>query len=333
MPTEEKKRIFVACSADENYAPHLAVMLVSLLENIDKDYLVDIKILDGGISGESKGRISVSLGQYDCVFEFVPVQTERFKKAIGENSHFSATAYARLFLPDLFPDLEKIIYLDCDIVVRGDIAKLWDTDLAGKMVAASPVLFPFYYDLLFEIFKIPQDNGYFSSGVMVMDLAKMRAQNFSSRAFDFILLTNVADQDVLNALLHDDFKRLDFKWNQTIESYVGRGLENTAAAQRSFYRKEEFLSAKKDPQIVHFDGALKPWHFGLIHPYKNLYEKYLAKTEFRGAKKTFKFKRLVSFYAYYSLKFLPSPIYQLLLPSLKKMYKRKAFRLQNYRIQ
>ena len=326
----DKKKIYIACSADRNYARPMAVMLVSFLENLDKEYSADIKILDGGILGEDKGRINVTLGRYNCIFEFVPVKTEQFKNAIGENSHLSATAYARLLLPDLFSDIEKIIYLDCDLIARGDIAKLWETDLAGKAVAAVPILFSFYYDLLFEIFKIPKDNGYFNSGVMVMDLKKMRGTGFVQKTLDFIAanqsrLTNVADQDVLNALLYDDFKKLDLKWNVTVESYIGRGYENTAVAKYGFYSQQEFLSAKKDPQIVHFDGALKSWHFGFCHPYKNLYDKYLAKTPFKNSK-IFDAKKLFSFYAYYCLKFLPSPIYRMILPSLKKIYKNKNFR-------
>lgn len=337
MDNIDKKVIYLACSADENYAPRITAMLVSLLENIDKNYLADIKILDGGISGESKGRISVSLGHYNCVFEFVSVGPEKsheFEKAVGYGSHLSAAAYSRLLLPEIFPEIEKIIYLDGDLAVRGDLSRLWETDLGGRSVVAAPVLFSFYYDLLFEIFQISKDNGYFNSGVMVMDLAKMRAQDFSRRAIDFISdnrnkLTNVADQDVLNALLFDDFKKLDLKWNQMMESYIGRGYENTAAARYGFYSKEEFLSAKNNPQIVHFDGAFKPWHLGFFHPFKKLYGEYAAKTEFRNLKKQFDAQKLFSFYAYYSLRFLPPFIYQLILPILKKIYKRKNFRPLN----
>lgn len=327
----DQKEIFIAAASDDNYASHTAVMLVSLLANLDKNYSANIKILDAGISGENKGRISVSLGRYSCVFKFISVPSERFAPAIGRGSHLSSAAYSRLLLPELFPDLNKIIYLDGDLIVKSDISRLWQTDLQDKQVAAAPALFLFYYDLLSKMLGLSPENGFFNSGVMVLDLKKMRENDFTVRVLDFLrtnqnCLTNAADQDVLNAFFHDDYRKLDLKWNETAEAYIGRGYENTAAAKYNLCGREEFFLAQKEPAIVHFDGALKPWHIGLFHPFKKLYFDYLAQTEFKNLKKQLNIGRLFYFYAYYGLKFLPKPVYGLLLPLLKKIYQKKNFR-------
>lgn len=325
-----KEQINIACSSDQNYAVHTCVMLVSLLENINQHAFVNIYILDGGISSKSRKIIEGTLNKYDASVSFIET-TDRdklFEKGLTGKTRLSKTAYYRLLLPEVLTGVDRIIYLDGDLIVRGNILKLWKVDMGGKSIGAVPVLFPFYYDLLSERFNTKPDLGYFNSGVMVMDLKRLRDSDFSIRAIDFLKsnydkFTNAADQDLLNVMFSYNYHKLDLKWNQTIESYVGRGFKNTPASWYGLYSHDEYKSAKLDPAIVHFDGVLKPWHIGLMHPYKKLYKKYLSQTGFKGLKRNFNFSRIVSFYTYYSLKFIPGFIYKLILPFLVLTYNNK----------
>jgi lipopolysaccharide biosynthesis glycosyltransferase len=324
----KKGKINITCSTDDNYAPYACVMLVSVLENLNKDCFANIFILDGGISVENKNKIKSTLKKYNCdvSFVFVPKEKEKlFESATATSSHLSKTAYYRLLLPEMLNNIDKIIYLDCDLIVLDDISDLWDIDLEGKQIMAVPVLFMFYYYLLSDRFNISPESGFLNSGVMVMDLKSLRNSNFVNKAIEFIKnnhsrLTNALDQDLFNVMFLGSYKKIDLIWNQTIESYIGRGFKNTSVHHYDLYTKEEFEASKKDPKIAHFDGALKPWHRGLIHPHKKMYDKYLKKTEFKDLKKKFNFRRMINFYIYYGLKILPKFLYQLILPLLKKIY-------------
>ncbi|MFA5029393.1 MAG: glycosyltransferase family 8 protein [Patescibacteria group bacterium] len=327
------QRLYLATAADDNYAAPLAAMLASLLENVAPAFGVEIKILTSDFSPANQKRLIDSLAGYNCSCQFVAIGSEQkkfFATGLNANTHLSETAYYRLLLPELLPQIEKIIYLDCDLIVRGDISRLWQTDLEKQVIGAVPVQFLFYYDLFSEVFSLPVNHGLFNSGVMLLDLAGLRQMEFVRLAREFIVknknkLTIAADQDVLNAMLIGKFKKIDLSWNQTVELFVGRGYQNSAAGKYQLYSKNEFLTAQKKPLIVHFDGALKPWHHGLAHPYKKEYFLYLKKTAFKSQKKQWNFKRFLSFYGYYSLKLLPEKFFHWLWPVLNNLYKKKNF--------
>lgn len=189
--------------------------------------------------------------------------------------HFSVATYLRLFSADLIAE-DTALYLDTDIIVNGSVSDLFEIELGDYALAA--VSDPKIADL--DRLELSQEEGYFNSGMLVLNLAKWREMQLGQRALEFIFTNpekiKYADQCGLNAILKGRWLRLDPKWNvQT--SFFEEELFSEAV---SHFGKEEFLHAKNNPRIVHYTEASKPWHFQNKHPLKELYWTYLNETEY-----------------------------------------------------
>ena len=214
----EYRHIPVFLASDDNYAPFAATMMYSVLEHTDA--FIDFYVLDGGISDGSKILIAASLAAFEhkslTYFDMSAYGLERFPNV----RHYSLNAFSRYFIPELRPELAKIIYLDVDIIVKGDIAELYDEDMDGYPVAA--VLEDFYagnWTMLKE--KIyPQYNGgdrYFNTGVLLLDIPQLIAGNYTDKMIKLTVelsdKLNCPDQDVFNILFENNFKVLDYRYN------------------------------------------------------------------------------------------------------------------------
>ena len=133
---KSKEVIPIFFATDDNYVPFLDVTLASLIENASNDYFYDIHILNTGLNYFNRFKISQrDRDNVSIKFDDISKDIEFISKKFQNIYHFSLATYYRLFIETLFPQYHKILYLDCDIVVLGDISKLWKTDLEGNMIA------------------------------------------------------------------------------------------------------------------------------------------------------------------------------------------------------
>jgi lipopolysaccharide biosynthesis glycosyltransferase len=168
----------------------------------------------------------------------------------------STATYRRLLLPELLPELDRLIYLDADIIVRDDLAELWTTALNDYPLGAVPDAWAAENETMRQRFP----GGYFNCGVLLMDLVCWRAQSIERRAFALVheCLAGGArgpllyDQDPLNDVLKGSWQRLSPRWNFT--AY----FTDAAAAALSISTKE-IDKVRDAPAIVHFVGGYKPW--------------------------------------------------------------------------
>lgn len=178
----------------------------------------------------------------------------RFQGPATWPSHLTAASLLRLRLPSVLKDIDRVIYLDCDLVVLHDIATLYDTDLLGLPLAAcvdfwltgAPPFAPPGWDvgewhkLLREVVGLTDSKAYFNAGVMVMDLNRFRSAGLIEAADEFLEQTNYetpfVDQEALNHVIDGAFVRLDPRWN--VLAALGHS----------------------DPWIVHYAGPYKPWN-------------------------------------------------------------------------
>ena len=165
-------------STDDNYIPFLDVALSSLIENASRDYRYRIMILNTGLSAENMARI-LEREQAGFAIEFVDIsdRLEGIMSHFRNVYHFSIVTYYRLFIASLFPRLDKIVYLDCDLVVTGDISKLYFTDMEDAIIAAAPEQYvrntPAFRLYAEKALGVDPD-GYVNAGVLVMDLRQFR---------------------------------------------------------------------------------------------------------------------------------------------------------------
>jgi len=275
-----KPCIHVALAADEAYLKYLAVTLCSILKHLSSEAELCVYVIGSGLSEDSKQKIKKleRIRKFDL--NYVDVGLEEYSEfKIYGAPHISSATYVRFKLPDLLSHLDKCLYLDCDILVRTDISQLWNidigTDLFGAVEEPSE-----NFAARNQRVNIPSDKAYFNSGVLLMNLARLREIGFESKAFKFLADNGgqkYGDQDVLNALFYNDWFALPLKWNVITLSYALKEL-----GDYRYYREDEVKSSLSDPAIAHFTQAKKPDSFLCEHPFRSEYREYLELTEWRG---------------------------------------------------
>lgn len=272
-----KDDVYVCFSSDYNYSVYLSVAIKSLLENSDFATKYHILILDDGISAEDKKILSNMVSKYaNSEIIFVEVSqyvTDKIKEQfyVRPNSYFTIATYYRMLLPEIFPNLNRVIYLDCDIVVLSDISELYKTELDGHYLGAT--LDPEMNRLMFEqrngqelwksylveVLGLENPYEYFQAGVLVMDLEKMRRENFFAQCIDKlreIPKPRIVDQCILNSVLYGKVRHIDLAWN--VEWVIPLRRSDLAHhLPADIYAN--YIHARKNPKIIHYCGDFKPW--------------------------------------------------------------------------
>lgn len=257
-------KINIALSCDENYSKYAGIVIASILANAKNTDILDIYILDGGISEKSKEKILSLKNIKNCNIEFVNIDDSLFEdyKNIQTHHYISIAACYRLKLATLLPNVDKIIYLDCDVTVCSSLKELFNINLGNSVIAGVRDI-----DLGIKNYQ-PQ---YINSGVLLIDLNKIRTQNIENELLEYtkknINNIKMGDQEIINNVLNNKILNIDEKYNVQSECYIRRS------------------SFTKNPVIIHFIGDKKPWHFGSWSVHKDLYFKYLQMTPWKLSQK------------------------------------------------
>lgn len=258
-------KINICLSSDNNYAQHLAVTIASILKNKKEADEFSFLILDGDISDEHKAKISSLKSIHDFDIEFVKVDNSLFANCpIQDWTHLSIVTYYRLVLPVIKPEWDKIIYLDCDIVVRDSLQDLFNLDISGKYFASVKDISAAKHAKRLGL------KTYCNTGVMLIDAKKWREDNITEKLFNWIEINNekivLHDQDILNAALENNIEYLDDKWNTL---YLTRALDENM---------EKWSSAT----IIHYIDKKKPWLWYNSDIFSKEYRTYLKLTPYKN---------------------------------------------------
>lgn len=268
--------IHIAMASDERFAMHLNVAAASVLANSDKSRTVCFHILHDGLSVEAKGKFESLKGIRHFETDWLQISHDDFKEFhIPRN--LSAMANARLKIPELLPaGVGRVLYLDCDIIALDDVGKLWDSDLGGKSAGA-------VRDYGRSDRKIRKTGilgrDYFNSGVMLMDLERLRANGFTARCSASVNSENAPkeDQNVLNIVLRGDWLPLPLRWN------VEAPVTAKEAKANGFDDIPAVIEAMASPGIIHFT-SYKPSSYLFDGIGGDLYFKYLTMTGYSSFK-------------------------------------------------
>lgn len=237
--------IFFACN--DKYVPYLDVAIISLVATVSKDRDYKITVLKSDISEENQAILkrhatdNVSIEFFDVKEMLEPV-----KDKLPEMFYFSVAAYFRFFIETSFPQYDKAIYLDSDVILLNDIGKLYDTDVGDNLLAAAyeqnTDRSPMFTEYVENIIGIPYYT-YFNSGVMVMNLKEFRKFKVQERFLDMLTKYNfdslAPDQEYLNVICHGRVKHLPTGWNK-----------------HSFPESPE-----GELNLCHYALSNKPWHY------------------------------------------------------------------------
>ena len=263
------EHIPVFCATDENYAPFASLTMRSVLMHTQS--FIDFYIMDGGIKEKTKKLIDEDLKSFpNKSLHFVDM-TKYDLNQFPNIASFTTNTFSRYFIPNIAPQIKKAIYLDVDIIVKKDITELYNQDLedfALAAVAETSFLKETLIQMKNVIYPPYKAKTYFNSGVLLLNLEKLRQINFIEKAIKLTAeLYNkllFADQDIFNIIFQNNYKQLDCRFN--LMAHVKANI-NKAGLLPS------------DPVIIHYT-AFKPWKEHC--PYEADFEEVLNKSVFKN---------------------------------------------------
>lgn len=263
--TNLRKTVPIFFAVDDNYTPYLTVALASLKDNASDGYFYDINILIEKISDKYKDVIeSMQTENIKITFCDVTEKVRALCSRLHLRDYYTRATYYRFFIPDMFPQYDKGLYLDCDIAITRDVAQMYNTSLGNNLVGAMSDeiitdidVFGRYSEV---VLGIPR-NKYFNAGILVMNLKEMRKMRIEEVFASLLSIRTYSvaqDQDYLNVICYGKVRYLDILWNKTPMPYA---------------------DPDRTPFIAHYKINFKPWKYdGVV--YGDLFWKYAEKTPF-----------------------------------------------------
>ena len=247
--------------ADNKYIPFTAVTMASILLNAKKDEEIFFHIIGNDILDVEKNKVNQLKNIKSCEIDFISVDDSIFTDLMSKMNmgYLSVAAFYRFLIPSLASkNIDKVLYLDGDMVITGPLNELFDVDLDGYMAGVVEEKGAFQVGNLSL-----KGKKYFNSGMMLLNLKEINADDFLSDAFTYYEknCTQITchDQDILNGLMDEKAKFLTQKYNVP-----------------------SFVKCEKDPLIIHYTGFMKkPWLCFSRHPLKKQWHKYAQLTAYK----------------------------------------------------
>lgn len=261
------KVIPIFFAVDDTYIPFFAVSLKSLIDNSSEKNKYEIKVLSSNISEENILKIK-KYEKENINIEFVDLknQLKEIENKLYTRNYYSNTTYYRLFIPTLYPQYKKVLYLDSDTIILSDVANLYNKKIGDNLLAGvadgAVQTVQVFQDYVEKVVGVIDYNNYFNAGVLLMNLDELRKYKFQEKflyLLEKIKFEVAQDQDYLNRLCKGRIKIINSAWNK-MPITVGK-------------------TEKEQPKIIHFNLGFKPWHFDDI-PYQEYFWHYAKKTEF-----------------------------------------------------
>jgi lipopolysaccharide biosynthesis glycosyltransferase len=283
----------VVWSTSDLYAEIAATSIVSLLENCRDAEEINVYLIDMGIVRRHKEDIVKMVHSYGRNIFFVEKpDIEKLADTHIDVGRWHISTFSRLFLLHVLPkELKKVLYLDCDTIIRHSLKQLWEMDMEGAWVmSADDCRGAMYRDNI----GIDRDSIYTNNGLMMIDLEAWRENNVEPLFIDFIKKYNgdvtYMDQGVLNGVLQPrhKVKLLPIAYNAQTACY-DLGYDGLEACRKPVwaYTKSEFDAGIADPIVVHFTtcflSGTRPWFKNDRHPYRNEFLRYRAMTPWKDA--------------------------------------------------
>lgn len=276
---KKQELIPIFFTIDDGYAPYLHVALIALIKNASKDRRYKIIVVYQELNEENRNNLAKLVEDYpnfEMEFKFMKQSldmiTDRIENRL-RSDYFTMTIYFRIFIPDMYPEYDKAIYIDSDIIVPGDISELYDTDmhdnLIGVVTDGSVNDVPELQRYMTESLGLKLGD-YFNSGMLLMNMKELRNVHLAEH---FLYLLNkyhfdcvAPDQDYLNSMCYGKIEYLDSCWD--------------AMPNRN---KPEI----ENPKIIHYNLFDKPWCYDDIQ-YQDYFWEYAKQSVYYDKIKAYK---------------------------------------------
>lgn len=244
-------RLAIALASDDNYCRYLAVTVASILKNAAAEDVLDFYILDAGISAANKAKLETLKALRPCQITYLQVDAARFKDCppLACGAHTNVVTYYRFLLGELLPQVDRLLYVDTDVVVLQSLAPLWKLDMTGLYAAVVEDKWEHIQTYKHQMGFAPEDK-YFNAGVIFFNLEKWRQDGITQKLFENRQKLNemkifaCGDQDALNFTFKGKIHFLPWSYNVQQSTFWQRDAE----AQRK----------KHEVAIIHYNGPEKP---------------------------------------------------------------------------
>lgn len=258
----------VVFAANDGFIPVFAACFRSLLDHCDPNTNYDVVLIQTNVTEENQAVLSAMAAPYSNIslrfFNATPLIRDYDLKA---NAHISVETYFRFLIQKILPDYDKVLYLDCDLIVNADVAKLYETNVDGYLLAAArdPEFLGHVngadkkiQHYIFNDLKMKDPRNYFQAGVLLFNETEMRKAYTLEQWLTFASTPyRYNDQDVLNLYCEGRVKYLDMSWNLITD------CDHTRVCNTIVYAPEEiqaaYHAAHAAPKIIHYAGHRKPW--------------------------------------------------------------------------
>lgn len=289
----------VLLTFDDNYCSHAGVVIASFVANNAGTH--DFYIVSDFISEDNKRKLRVCAPTSH--FHFIGIDKQHAELLplgkVMANQYVSIATYYRLFALTLLPSsIERILYVDSDIVFLRNVSELYNERFQPHCCLLALEESPIMARKGVQRLDYPKEYSYFNAGVLLLNMHNIRKKYNVDQALKYASSHTIIfhDQDILNGLFHDKKSFFPLKYN-VLDSFL---IRNTHLPQR--YEKQ--AEALYHPAILHFSGPLKPWFMECRNPYQHLYEKYLELTPWKGEKPTRKYRTFTAKAIHFSKLFI-----------------------------
>lgn len=275
-----KKRINIVYTLNDKFVPQVAAGICSVCEN-NKDQEITFYLISDGITEQNQQKLKEFVESYGQKIDIIEIgDLGKYIDFDFDTTGWNSIVLARLVLDKLLPStVDRVLYLDGDTIVRGDLRDLYDTDMGKSVIGASiePTANKKHKT------SLDIEGAYYNAGVLLINMKKWRKEKTGQKILDFYekhegkLFAN--DQDAINGALKGEIYTLLPKYNfcNIYTQYPHRYLKRLVAPAE-YFSLAAFEDSVKNPAIIHYLGEERPWRAGNTHKYRDDYKKYLAMT-------------------------------------------------------
>ena len=277
-PVAKENNVAIVLAANNYYVPYISTLLHSVAKHSSDDHSYDITIFHRDITPDNMALLKsefASRANFSIRFYDMSYRASEYEKLFTK-LHFTVETYFRLFIQDIMTEYHKVLYLDGDMIVRADVAELYNENVDGKLLAAcrdidmagvynsnnltaDNTIDSKRKDYIDNVLKIKAPLDYFQAGVILFNLDEMRKVFDTKKALKFAASRRweYLDQDVLNYFAQGSVKYLDPRWNVLYDWEFVRIKNVISKAPINMYL--EYMESRKSPKIIHYGGMIKPW--------------------------------------------------------------------------
>ena len=258
----------IVLAADQNYVPILYTCVQSIVDHTSSERSYEIFIFHRNINANSQEDFTKNLQQNNIKITFINVSSHVAGYRLQAKQHITTETFYRFLILDILKDYSKVVYLDSDMIICNDIAKLYDIDLGNNLVGAT-------LDADFagqcnkknsdmrqyckNMLHLDNPFQYFQAGTLLLNVKKLREVTSVQELFEMsdTGIYRFSDQDILNIICEGRVTYLDMKWNMLSDCNHSR--VNDVIKSAPYYMLDQYEAARKDPYIIHYAGFMKPW--------------------------------------------------------------------------